>query len=83
MKHSIRFQLFSNSSRRTWLAFVLLALALMPTPTHAARGAPLTTIVVNSLADSAADDGMCTLRKAITSANTNTASSAKHLHTGG
>ena len=34
------------------------------------------TITVNSTADAAADDGACTLREAITAANTNTASGA-------
>ncbi|HEX5147567.1 MAG TPA: CSLREA domain-containing protein, partial [Candidatus Limnocylindrales bacterium] len=34
------------------------------------------SIVVDSLVDTAADDGLCTLREAITAANTDTASGA-------
>lgn len=46
-------------------------LALLPAgPAYAA------TITVNSTADTTADDGECTLREAITAANTNTASGA-------
>src|ERR1041385_3657256 len=37
---------------------------------------PGNVIIVNSLADVAAKDGVCTLREAITAANTNTASGA-------
>ena len=39
-------------------------------------GAFARTITVNSTADTAADDGVCTLREAIAAANTNTASGA-------
>jgi CSLREA domain-containing protein len=39
-------------------------------------GEPIVSIVVNSTADVAANDGQCTLREAITAANTNTASGA-------
>ena len=38
------------------------------------RGVLASTITVDSTADTAADDGLCTLREAITAANTNTAS---------
>jgi len=51
-----------------WVAFAVLAVA-----PSAAFGA---TITVNSTADVAANDGQCTLREAITAANTNTASGA-------
>jgi CSLREA domain-containing protein len=51
------------------LRAAVLALALMMMP--AAHG---TTILVNSSADTAATDGACTLREAITAANTNAAS---------
>ncbi|MEO8133896.1 MAG: CSLREA domain-containing protein, partial [Betaproteobacteria bacterium] len=51
-----------------WIVFTLLALT-----TSATLAA---TIVVNSAADVAANDGQCTLREAITSANTNTVSGA-------
>ena len=42
----------------------------------AAASARASTITVNSTADTAANDGVCTLREAITAANTNTASGA-------
>ena len=42
----------------------------------AAAVADAATLSVNSLADTTADDGVCTLREAITAANTNTASGA-------
>src|SRR5262245_2230279 len=41
-----------------------------------ARAVLASTITVNSTADTAVDDGACTLREAITAANTNTASGA-------
>ena len=41
-----------------------------------ARPAQAATLTVNSLADTTANDGQCTLREAITSANTDTASGA-------
>ncbi|MCC7526865.1 MAG: CSLREA domain-containing protein [Chitinophagaceae bacterium] len=53
------------------LAFRLSLLALAAFVTASARGA---TIVVNSADDTAADDGQCTLREAITAANGDTAS---------
>jgi len=40
----------------------------------ATKAAPSTTITVNSTADVVADDGQCTLREAITAANSDTAS---------
>ena len=46
-----------------------------PTPTPTPTPIP-TRMTVNSLSDVAANDGLCTLREAITSANTNTASGA-------
>ena len=55
-------------SKRAWLWLLAYALA---TPTLWAA-----TITVNSVADSAANDGVCTLREAISAANTNTASGA-------
>jgi CSLREA domain-containing protein len=48
----------------------LFLLLLAPAPAFAA------SIVVNSAADTVADDGVCTLREAITAANTDTASGA-------
>lgn len=53
------------------IAGVLIAAGATPTAVRAA-----TTITVNSASDAAANDGHCTLREAITSANTNTASGA-------
>lgn len=41
---------------------------------YSASPAQASTITVNSLADTAANDGKCTLGEAITSANTDTAS---------
>ncbi len=54
------------------LALTIGALAWL-TPNQTVRAATLT---VNSIADTAANDGVCTLREAITSANTDTASGA-------
>src|SRR4029450_6249201 len=54
------------------LAAALTALTLPALP-GAAAAAPIT---VSSTGDSAANDGVCTLREAIASANTNTASGA-------
>src|SRR5689334_25318327 len=42
----------------------------------AGRGASAATITVNGIADTVADDGVCTLREAIVAANTNAASGA-------
>ncbi|MEZ4519227.1 MAG: CSLREA domain-containing protein [Chloroflexota bacterium] len=61
-KQSIQATLFA--------ALAFLVFSLMVQPTHAAG------IVVNSDADTVADDGVCTLREAITAANTDTASGA-------
>jgi hypothetical protein len=52
---------------------VLIALTSMLMPTAAAQAA---TIIVNDSGDTAADDGACTLREAITSSKTNFASGA-------
>ncbi|MBV8859392.1 MAG: Ig-like domain repeat protein [Acidobacteria bacterium] len=46
-----------------------------PTPSPSPTPNP-TAITVNSLSDAVGNDGLCTLREAITSANTNTASGA-------
>ena len=51
-------------------AFVLWGLLLA----YGASPAQAATITVNSLADTTADDGQCTLREAITAANTDNAS---------
>ncbi len=59
---------------RLFLTIVLLGLlALFLIPAQPALAA---TITVNSILDVVADDGLCTLREAITSANTDTASGA-------
>jgi CSLREA domain-containing protein len=60
------------SDRRARRACGLAVLTLLALPGVAAA-APIT---VDSTADTAANDGTCTLREAITSANTNTASGA-------
>ncbi len=57
-------------SQRTWFNFFALAFAVAAPALWAA------TITVNSVADVAANDGVCTLREAIIAANTNTASGA-------
>jgi CSLREA domain-containing protein len=60
---------------RRWvvaLATGVLTLALVASPVAAAG----TLIIVDSIADTAADDGVCTLREAITAANDNAASGA-------
>ncbi|MDL2718860.1 MAG: CSLREA domain-containing protein, partial [Acidobacteriota bacterium] len=51
-------------------AVTAAAMLLVPAAARAA------TITVNSTADTSANDGVCTLREAITAANTNTASGA-------
>src|SRR5437870_6563472 len=53
---------------------VILALAFLGS--MGVSSALAASITVNSLADVAANDGQCTLREAITAANTNTASGA-------
>jgi CSLREA domain-containing protein len=60
------------SDRRARRACGLAVLTLLALP-GAAAAAPIT---VNGTGDTAANDGTCTLREAITSANTNTASGA-------
>ena len=59
---------FHFSGRGLACALVCVATWLCPPAAGAA------TITVNSTSDAAADDGACTLREAITAANTNTAS---------
>src|SRR5689334_6026251 len=51
-------------------------LFLLITLVCGATGANAATITVNSTADVAANDGQCTLREAITAANTDTSSGA-------
>ena len=53
-----------------------LAAGAIAAPAAAAIQQPGNTLVVNSNGDTEADDGSCTLREAITSANANTASGA-------
>jgi CSLREA domain-containing protein len=48
---------------------VVFCLFLSTRPNSMARGAPRAAFVVNSNADTIADDGFCTLREAITNAN--------------
>src|SRR5262249_32830332 len=57
------------SLRRSTLGTFLVAATFL-----AALGTDAATITVNSPADTTADDGQCTLREAIISANMNTAS---------
>ncbi|MGH2541541.1 MAG: CSLREA domain-containing protein, partial [Ardenticatenaceae bacterium] len=69
--------LFHNPHQQTRIPFVvglLLLVAVLAFGIPAVGAAPTTTIVVNSTADVLADDGQCTLREAITAANTDTAS---------
>jgi CSLREA domain-containing protein len=54
--------------RRLTLIMVTSVVALVASPAWAS------TITVNSLQDTTANDGNCTLREAITAANTSTAS---------
>ena len=56
-----------------FIALSMFALTLM-LAMNATQAAPSTTITVNSTADVLADDGECTLREAITAANSDTAS---------
>ncbi|MEI7742440.1 MAG: choice-of-anchor Q domain-containing protein [Chloroflexota bacterium] len=57
--------------RRVAALAAAVSMLIVGAPSVAASG-----IVVSSLADNVANDGLCTLREAITSANTNTASGA-------
>ncbi|MCK4314285.1 MAG: CSLREA domain-containing protein [Anaerolineae bacterium] len=61
----------TKALRLLLIATLLATLALNLRPAPIARAA---TITVNNTADTAADDGQCTLREAITAANTDTAS---------
>jgi CSLREA domain-containing protein len=66
-------------TRRVALLVAFFAMALLMWGllfANAASPAWASTITVNNLADTTANDGECTLREAITSANTNTASGA-------
>lgn len=62
--------------RVTSIGVVSIALALLSFYFFASPGRAAATIVVNSSADSAADDGFCTFREAILASNSNTASGA-------
>lgn len=72
MSHLNRFLLFVHSARRIWVVLGLILLAMMLTLARPAYAAPLVTIVVNTLSDVInTSNGDCTLREAITAANTN------------
>src|SRR5215213_8094541 len=58
--------------RRVWLTILACVLLALTLPTAASAA----TITVTSLGDSAANDGLCTLREAIVAANTNLPSGA-------
>ena len=77
---TVFFNRFSRRQSRILLALVLPMLAVsmmfLISRTEAALVAPTMTITVNSIADIVADDGQCTLREAITAANSDTASGA-------
>ena len=63
-------------SRSTLEASTLLRAITAAAGLIVATAAGANTITVTSAADTAADDGVCTLREAIVAANTNTASGA-------
>ena len=69
---------FYSRSIHTLRQRITLHATCLLTPIMLALAAPLfaATITVNSLADTTANDGVCTLREAIISANTNTMSGA-------
>lgn len=77
---TVFFNRFSRRQSRILLALVVPMLAVgmmfLISRTEAALAAPTMTITVNSIADIVADDGQCTLREAITAANSDTASGA-------
>lgn len=66
-----------HAPRRAFLPLALLiALTVGVVSAPPARAFVLFDLIVNSLADNAANDGACTLREAITAANTDTKSGA-------
>ena len=64
----------SHTSRR--LAALIAATVLLPVIAVSPVAAAGTSIVVTTTSDSTANDGTCSLREAITAANTDTASGA-------
>ena len=59
---------------RHWFIVIMLLLASSVSTRAGVPAAPTAAIIVTSLGDDAADEGACTLREAITAANTNAAS---------
>ncbi len=66
----------SNSLSAIFIAVMILALTIGPWVTPAPVKAA-TTIEVNSLVDGLSNDGTCTLREAVISANKDTSSGSK------
>ena len=72
---TIFFKPFNRRQSRILLALVVPILAVsMMFFISRTEAAPEKAIAVNSIADIVADDGQCTLREAITAANSDTAS---------
>ncbi|MBI3965310.1 MAG: CSLREA domain-containing protein [Chloroflexi bacterium] len=73
----LRLHGFGPARRVAGFAFVLAGLLLSASLNFVpATPVEANTITVNSTANTAADDGVCTLREAITAANTNASSGA-------
>jgi CSLREA domain-containing protein len=70
LRRAVEMMAFYLSRRALACTVACAAMLLAPASAHSA------TITVNSTADTAANDGACTLREAIIAANTNTASGA-------
>ena len=69
--------LFRQVRVRTWLLISISIIFVVGTLVWTSRQRAATTITVNSLSDVAnGSDGLCTLREAITAANSDTASGA-------
>ena len=69
-----RWRRMRGLASRTTVTVSVLLIGVLVLAGVLVRSAAATTIIVNSALDTAADDGECTLREAITAANTNTAS---------
>ena len=71
-----RWRRMRRLASRTTVTVGVLLIGVLVLAAVLVRSAAATNIIVNSALDTAADDGECTLREAITAANTNTASGA-------
>lgn len=70
----MKYPSLQNSFARLLLIAILFSLIVLLMIAFPVNAAPRSVITVNSLADTLADDGNCTLREAINAANSNTPS---------